>query len=186
MWTSWAGKKTLITFGIRLSDSLRWEQQLDKSYLILCHRSKSILRFHKQSYTQSLTPALEAYRAKAQSGALYGAEIWGHSNVNKLTICEKIFVISLISVPTTTPLVPLFCDLGMKRKGDLASLKPLTYWLRMWMTPQLSDYCDSMREVLMISGAKKLQWFKHIAGWCKSMNMLDLWEHPDKKLVEIY
>lgn len=166
--------------GIRLNESLRWEQQLDKSYLVLCHRSKSILRFHKQLYTQSLTPALEVYCAKAQSGALYGAEIWGHTSVNKLMICENIFARSLISVCITIPLIPLLCDLGMKRIGDMAALKPLTYWLRLWTTPQLTDCLNSMREVLMISGAKKLPWFKHIADWCKLMKMSDLWERPDK------
>lgn len=89
---------------------------------------------------------MEIFKTQARGAVLYGAELWGHCSVGKLTRVENNFMCQIIGLPRSSPLVLLRMDLGIRPLADEVALRPLLFWHRLWATPELSEYREELRD----------------------------------------
>ena len=104
-----------------------------------------------------MASALEIYNIKALGSGLY-AELWGCANLKALMLVEHRFLRSLLNLPSSTPLIPLYLDLGQKRICEKVDCRLLTYWYHLWMTASLESYLVGLRELLALPRAGLIPW----------------------------
>mgnify|MGYP002804672755 CR=1 FL=1 len=103
---------------------------------------------HKHTVTRAMSPALEAYKMQTQGAVLYGSEFWGYQPSNTISKAENDIRQNLAVVPSSIPLIPLYLDLDVKSISDLAQLRPLLCWYRLWSTPELECYQLALRDLI--------------------------------------
>lgn len=119
------------------------------------------------------------YRAQARGATLYGAELWGHSSVSTLVVTENRFLRQVMGLPASTPLISLRLDLGITPIEDEIALKPLTFWRRLWATPELAPYQADTNELLSYPGlVKRVPWFAHVKHECEKLGQPFMWSTP--------
>ena len=123
--------------GLRIDSRPTWAPQIKNSKVIISHRSATVAKHLLSSYSKAISPALIVYRARAQTDALYGAEICGFFNGCDLAIAENRFLRAILGLPISTPLPPIYFDLALKKLAYLAMLRPLVYWIRLWSVPEI-------------------------------------------------
>lgn len=69
-------------------------------------------------------------------------------------------------------------DLNFNCTDDLATLRPLLFWVRIWSTEELIHYREGLAEILALEGGVGLSWLKYIRGWFFKLGLRHFWEDP--------
>ncbi|KAJ1116232.1 hypothetical protein NDU88_004450, partial [Pleurodeles waltl] len=88
------------------------------------------------------------------------------------------FARALLACPQSTPLIPVFLDLGFNRITNLIALRPLLYWERIWTVLELIVYRDSVLDILRRPGAATIPWVMHVSNWFSVLGLRRFWEEP--------
>lgn len=145
-----------------------------KARLRLTQTMGRIMKLHRTSAYKPVAP-VEIFKAQARGATLYGAERWGHCSTSDLVKLENSFMRQIIGLPRSTPLVSLRMDLGMRPIDEEIALRPLTFWHRVWVTPELSSYKAELKELLPMLNPRKIPWLSHIRDLFARLGKSDLW-----------
>lgn len=123
--------------GVTLNDQMDWGSHMTKANLKLLQLSGGILKVLNKCTSKIVGPPVEIYKIQARGGALYGAELWGHSSCdNSLTLTKNDFLRRLLGLPKSTPLVALRLDLGVDPIKHITANRPPFFWRRLWSTSE--------------------------------------------------
>lgn len=140
-WNALAGQSIILEFVFFLNNI--WNKRVTINYTVIFW---TLLAVHPH-HLLPIGPVINIYNTKVGSSMLYGAELWGFSNLSSLTVAHNKFLRSVTGLPQTTPLVPLHLDLGCNNLGDQARFRPIALWRKIWTTPELTQYALALNEV---------------------------------------
>lgn len=169
---------TFTYLGVTLGKRLNWKPQIDLQALRHTQLAGALLKEHRLSQTKPVGPAITIYSGKIRTSILYSAEIWGFENLTPLVIAQNKFMRSLTVLPQSTPLKPLFLDLGCTALEEIARFRPIAYWRRLWTTPELLPYANALKYIREIDLACKIKWLQKIKSTLADMGLSHLWEDP--------
>lgn len=130
-------------------ENFEWGLQLAKASLKLTQTVGGILKMHRASVFKPAAPVVEIYKVQARGGhALWGRIVGLFCSTSNLMKVENNFMRQLLGLPRSTPRVPLHLDLGMRPIEEELALRPLTFWRRLWVTPELSSYKAELKEIV--------------------------------------
>lgn len=164
--------------GINIQNNFKWVQQISMAALKHRQHSGALLAEFRSSLTRPIAPLLCIYEIKVVSSALYGAELWGCNNLNELTLSENRFLRGIANLPQSTPMLPLKLDLGRNSIKDIARLRPVLYWRRVWTTPELAHYADGLAELIRLDGGRKIIWLGYVRDTLRALGLDNLWRNP--------
>ncbi|KAJ1202464.1 hypothetical protein NDU88_006264 [Pleurodeles waltl] len=153
--------------------------------LKLVQTTGGIARLMRSSTYRPLGPLIQIYKAQARGALMYGAELWGHTASCSLSITENNFIRQIVALPSSTPLLPLRMDLGLRPIADELGLRPIVFWRRLWSTEELSSYRAELREFLTHPKALQIPWIKYIKKSCMGLGLPDLWSDPANASLRI-
>ncbi|KAJ1117839.1 hypothetical protein NDU88_006035 [Pleurodeles waltl] len=139
----------------------------------------------RSSTYRPLGPLIQIYKAQARGALMYGAELWGHTVSCSLSITENNFIRQIVALPSSTPLLPLRMDLGLRPIADELGLRPIVFWRTLWSTEELSSYRAELREFLTHPKALQIPWIKYIKKSCMGLGLPDLWSDPANASLRI-
>ena len=125
---------------------------------------------------QSFDPCSPGVQASSSECSLIRCRTMGSSPSNQSIHLGEHFR-SLLKIPTSTPLLPLYWDLNLKQIHPLAALKPLLYWIRVWTTPELLVYRACLQEILTLN--VNIPWLAHIKSNLTKLGFSDYWHNPN-------
>lgn len=166
--------------GIVLNKKMDWKPHIDHMTLKQEQLAGALLKEHRTSYTRPIAPVLKVYNHKICPAILYGAELWACGNLSSLTAVQNKFMRKLTGLPQSTPLLPLFLDLGCNFIEEVAKYRMVAFWRRLWTTPELSLFANAALEIRTKDHKAVIKWFSAVKGVLMDMGMSSLWDAPDK------
>lgn len=163
--------------GVHLQDSHRWPVQLRKSTLLLKQSAGSFIRCAYSAPSFPISPSFGIYRSQACGAALYGADIWGHCNLEMLETTENNFLKSLLKIPPSSPTLPICMDLNLRPISEIAAMRPIQYWLRVWPTRELEPYRECPQGFLEWPCMDR---WAYIKSWLYKLGLGDFWSNPNE------
>lgn len=110
---------------------------------------------------------------------LYGAEIWGgRLNADCLDTAANFYYRMLLGLPQSAPVAGLHLELGRSRISELASIRPVSYWLRLLtMHPDRLTVCALLEQRTMATNGTEC-WGLNLKSILEKLDLSDMWLSP--------
>ena len=118
--------------GVHLNHDNSWTHHLTSAEAIGKRASRALSPFFHKFSTLPVSSFLKIFDAAVVPSVLYGAEIWGagveRDGINR---AASLFYRILLGLPQSAPVSGLHLELGRQRLTEAASLRAISYWLRL-------------------------------------------------------
>lgn len=166
--------------GVLLDDQLNWGPQICKNRAAMERANAAVFHFASKVGKKPVGAMLKIYQAKSLAIASYGSEIWGHTDIKPLQVAENKFLKRLLSVPQSLSNLVVHEELGVQYLSDSLSLRPIVFWLKCWLNPELTLTHSIIRECMGLEKMSHISWFTHLKESLAEIGRVELFHNPEK------
>uniref|UniRef100_A0A803TZ01 Reverse transcriptase domain-containing protein n=1 Tax=Anolis carolinensis TaxID=28377 RepID=A0A803TZ01_ANOCA len=114
--------------GITFSSSGAWSNHITHSIQRATKAAGSIYKLYHHRYPGTIRPALEVFKKKIMPTLIFGAEIWGHTNLAKIEAFQVKQLRTLLGLSRTTLMAAVRAELGMLPVKAQILMRQFNYW----------------------------------------------------------
>ena len=165
--------------GITFDQQSNWKQLLLSKKMLLAKSAGAVHDFSRSLGKKHYRAFCEIYRARCVSAVVYGAEIWGHIDSSMLQIQENKFIRRLLMLPQCSAVFSIHDELGLPFICDLIALKPLLYWLKVWIRAEPFMNRTILRDCLSLDRVDQIPWLMYLKKEFDGLGRPDLFQSPE-------
>ena len=112
---------------------------------------------------------------------LYGCEVWGASNIDKVETFQRKFMKRLLKVNYRTPTCMIYAELGILPVKYIVNQRILNYWCRI-LTSDTNKLSCIMYQYLLCkqnsSNPLNSRWLEYVQNSLTELNLSHIWNNP--------
>lgn len=166
--------------GVLLDDQLQWGPQIRKNRGAMDRANTAFFNFATKIRRKPIGAMLKVYQAKSLAIASYGSEIWGYNKATSLQVAENKFFKRLLSAPQSLSNMVAHEELGVQFLCDTLALRPIVFWLKCWLNPELTVTHIIIQECITLDKASRIPWLSYIKCSLEEIGRLELYYKPNK------
>ena len=108
---------------------------------------------------------------------LYGCEVWGHANLERLELFHRKFLKNLLRVNKFTSKSIVYCETGTKKLEVKVYFRMISFWGRLSSdrSKKISTMIYNLTKQMHVNGNAEFKWLSHIKSMLDNLGLSYIW-----------